>query len=213
MQIKQRIFGADRPNYHHGRLKDALIEAARALVAERGPAGFTLAEAAKRVGVTGAAPYRHFSDRQALMDELAIRGFTLFDEHQRQAWQNGKPDAMTAFRRLGAAYLAFSRAEPGFYGAMFDTREARQAHLAPVAIASFETLLMATVAVLAQFGAPAGGAAQLASEIWALSHGVAMLSRNGFLEAARQGCDPATIQENGVAGLIETAIRRAKATA
>ena len=110
MEIKRRIFGADRPSYHHGRLKDALIEAARELVAERGPAGFTLADAAKRVGVTGAAPYRHFADRQALMQELALRGFALFDERQRAAWQNGRPDAVTAFRRMGASYLSFAKA-------------------------------------------------------------------------------------------------------
>lgn len=207
MQIKRRFFGADRPNYHHGNLKDALIDAARELVAERGPAGFTLAEAAKRVGVTGAAPYRHFADRAALMKELATRGFALFDAQQKAAWQDGKPDAVTAFRRMGASYLRFCKAEPGLYSAMFGTQQS-PASLA--ANASFETLLMATVAVLAQYGVPAGGAAALASRIWALSHGVAMLSMNQFLTAERLGCDPLEIQDSAVSALFETAIRRAK---
>ena len=210
MEIKRRIFGADRPSYHHGRLKDALIDAARELVAERGPAGFTLAEAAKRVGVTGAAPYRHFADRQALMQELALRGFALFDERQRAAWQNGRPDAVTAFRRMGAAYLAFAKAEPGLYSAMFATQEAQPAGVSPLANISFDTLHMATTAVLAQHGVPAGGAAELASQVWALSHGIAMLARSGFLDASIQGCDPAFLQERAAAALFETAIRRAK---
>src|SRR5579863_8692041 len=94
--------GLGRRGYHHGRLKDALIEAARILIAEHGPSGFTLAEAAKRVGVTGAAPYRHFGDSLA------------------GAWDEGKPDARIALRRMGRAYLAFARAEPGLYSAMFN---------------------------------------------------------------------------------------------
>ena len=68
MDPKQNFFGGGRRGYHHGRLRDALVEAARTLVAERGTAGFTLAEAAKRVGVTAAAPYRHFSDRRQRAD-------------------------------------------------------------------------------------------------------------------------------------------------
>ncbi len=211
MQMKSRFFGPDRPTYHHGRLKEALIDAARELVAERGPSGFTLAEAAKRVGVTGAAPYRHFADRSALMNELALRGFALFDGEQRQAWGDGKPDAVTAFRRMGRSYLTFARAEPGLYAAMFSAREVAQTGtVSPVADAAFETLLMAVVAVLAHYGVAAGGAADLASEIWAMSHGVAMLTMNGFLVASRQGCDPALIQDRGVSSLIEMAIRRAK---
>ena len=207
MHIKHRIFGADRPNYHHGNLKDALIDAARELVAERGPAGFTLAEAAKRVGVTGAAPYRHFADRAALMEELALRGFAMFDAAQKAAWQNGQPDAVTAFRRMGAAYLGFCKTEPALYAAMFGTQQPQDS---PAANASFETLLMATVAVLAQYDVPAGGAAALASRIWALSHGVAMLAMNKFLTPERLGCDPAQIQDSAVSGLIEIAVRRAR---
>ena len=96
------FFGGERRGYHHGRLKQALVEAARTLVAERGPAGFTLAEAAKLVGVTSAAPYRHFSDRTALMGELARLGFELFAERLSQAWDDAQPDPVAAMLRMGA---------------------------------------------------------------------------------------------------------------
>src|SRR5215216_2355124 len=86
-----------RRGYHHGNLKEALVAAACRLIAERGPAGFTLSEAARLAGVSAAAPYRHFNDRDALIAEVAMRGFA----------------------RMGEAYLGFAREEPGFYGAMF----------------------------------------------------------------------------------------------
>ena len=85
-----RLGGKGR-GYHHGRLRQALLAAARALISERGPAGFTLAEAAKRVGVTGAAPYRHFADRNALVTALAQQGFENFNEQLGRAWDNGRP--------------------------------------------------------------------------------------------------------------------------
>ena len=53
--------------YHHGNLKEALIDAALELIAQKGPAGFTFAEAARWAGVSPAAPYRHFRDRDELM--------------------------------------------------------------------------------------------------------------------------------------------------
>ncbi|PJI53873.1 TetR family transcriptional regulator, partial [Methylobacterium radiotolerans] len=65
----------DRRSYHHGNLKEALLEAARRFIAERGIGGFTLVDAARLVGVTPAALYRHFRGREALLEELAGRGF------------------------------------------------------------------------------------------------------------------------------------------
>lgn len=202
------ISDAPRQSYHHGRLKDALIEAARELVAERGPAGFTLAEAAKRVGVTGAAPYRHFADRQALLAELSMRGFAQFGAELRQAYDGGRPDPATAFRRMGAAYLRFAQSEPGLYSAMFGPGGADPAPGAD----AFDILREATAAVLRSRGAERADAAALARQIWALSHGVATLAISGHFSSARQS-DPAALQQAGAAGLIETAARRASAPA
>ena len=210
MQIKRPFFGGERATYHHGSLKDALIEAARQLVAERGPSGFTLAEAAKRVGVTGAAPYRHFADRQALLRELALRGFAKFGAVLREAWRAGQPDATTAMRRMGRAYQVFSRDEPGLYSAMFGNVAAPENFGADdVATQTFEMLVTATAAVLAQHGTLVPARA-LAYEIWALSHGIAMLGVCGFLSAGHAGCDPDAILHSATASLIEMAIRRGK---
>src|SRR6201984_24750 len=105
--------------YHHGNLKEALLQAALGLIAEKGPAGFTFADAARSAGVSPAAPYRHFRDRDELLASVALRGFGQFETALTQAWDNGRPQPFTAFERLGRAYLAFARTEPAYYSAMF----------------------------------------------------------------------------------------------
>ena len=107
--------------YHHGNLKEALLQAALGLIAEKGPAGFTFADAARTAGVSAAAPYRHFRDRDDLLANIAQRGFEQFEQTLAQAWDDGRPNTVTAFERLGKAYLAFARNEPAFYSAMFES--------------------------------------------------------------------------------------------
>jgi AcrR family transcriptional regulator len=200
--------GPERRGYHHGGLKDALVEAARALMAEHGPAGFTLAEAAKRVGVTTGAPYRHFADRRDLMGELARRGFDLFAERLAGAWDDGRPDARAAFMRMGRAYLRFAAAEPGLYAAMFDSAKTLRSPAAfAVANKAFDGLSRAAAGVLAAAGGNPREVRRLALEIWALAHGTAMLMLAGHIDAAR-GDDPAAILDRGAEALIETALRR-----
>ncbi len=110
-----------RRSYHHGNLREALIEAALDLIAEKGPAGFTFAEAARQAGVSPAAPYRHFRDRDALMADVARRGFERFEQQLAAAWDEGRPNLREAFERLGKAYLGFARTEPAYYSAMFES--------------------------------------------------------------------------------------------
>ena len=207
--FKNAFLGAQRRGYHHGRLKDALIEAARSLIAERGTAGFTLADAARLAGVTAAAPYRHFPDRNALMAELARRGFEMFGQRLAGAWNNGQPDPVAALKRMGSAYLAFAREEPGLYGAMFNNVGPLAAPEAGAAADKALALLrIACDSVLRQRGGDEHNGLALTFEIWSLSHGVAMLALAGHLNPANSGCDPTPILESGVASLIEMAARR-----
>src|ERR1700746_1508362 len=106
--------------YHHGNLKEALMRAALDLIAEKGPGGFTFAEAARWAGVSPAAPYRHFRDRDELLANVALRGFEQFEAALTRAWDDGRPEAFAALDRLGKAYLAFARSEPAYYSAMFE---------------------------------------------------------------------------------------------
>src|SRR6204780_3890601 len=93
--------------YHHGNLKEALLQAALRPIAGEGPAGFTFADAARLAGVSPAAPYRHFRDRDELLSSIAQRGFEQFEAVLTKAWDDGRPDTVTAFERVGKAYLGF----------------------------------------------------------------------------------------------------------
>jgi AcrR family transcriptional regulator len=109
----------DEPRgYHHGNLRKALIRAALELIAKKGAAGFTFAEAARSAGVSPAAPYRHFRDREELLASVALRGFEQFEAAL--AWDEGRPNPFNALHRLGRAYLEFARTQPAFYSAMFE---------------------------------------------------------------------------------------------
>ena len=113
--------GGDGPRgYHHGNLKEALVRAALELIAEKGPAGFTFADAARWAGVSPAAPYRHFRDRDELLADVARRGFEQFANALAKAWDEGRPDVMSAFDRLGKTYLDYAKRQPAYYSAMFE---------------------------------------------------------------------------------------------
>ncbi|MAN98128.1 MAG: TetR family transcriptional regulator, partial [Roseovarius sp.] len=102
-----------KQGYHHGNLRQALVEATLALIAEKGPQGFTMAEAAKLAGVSTAAPYRHFSGREALIAEAARQGFEIFVSRMEAAFNDARPNPLTAFMATGRAYLAFARSNAG----------------------------------------------------------------------------------------------------
>jgi len=164
--------------YHHGNLREALVQAALDLIAEKGPTGFTFAEAARSAGVSPAAPYRHFRDRDELLADIARRGFDLFADALDKAWDDGRPNTQTAFERLGHAYLGFARAEPALYSAMFesglsiaDTPELREAGDRGYAV--LRKASEALVATLPAKGRPP--ASMVSFHVWSLSHGIASL--------------------------------------
>jgi AcrR family transcriptional regulator len=195
--------------YHHGALKEALVDAALELIAEGGPANLSLSEAAKRVGVTAAACYRHFASRDDLMNEAARRGFLAFGDRIEKAWDEGRPDAATAMWRMSAGYLAFARDEPGLYSAMFGSVATLSSPAsADAADHALEILWRSVVAFLQQRGVPAQGARKLALQVWALAHGVAMLSISGHLDSAK-GLDPEPVLDGAIRNLMESAVNRA----
>ncbi len=167
-----------RAGYHHGNLKEALIEAALALIAEHGPLGFTFAEAARQAGVSPAAPYRHFRDREQLLADIAQQGFGHFETALRLAWNGGAPDAMTAFCSIGRAYLDFARTQPGYYAAMFESGIALNAtpELHEVSDRAFAILRNAAEVVTANLTpGQRPPALMVALHVWSLSHGIASL--------------------------------------
>ena len=165
--------------YHHGNLREALLEAALDLIRQKGAAGFTFADAARMAGVSPAAPYRHFRDRDELLSSIAQRGFEQFEAALGQAWDDGRPDTVTAFERVGKAYLSFAREQPAYYSAMFES--AIPIDTDPILMATSErafAIIRAAaerLAALAPPGVPRPPALMMALHIWSMSHGVASL--------------------------------------
>ncbi len=168
--------------YHHGNLREALIQAALDLISSKGPAGFTFAEAARQAGVSPAAPYRHYRDRDALLADVALRGFRQFATELEAAWGDGRPHPRAALDRMGHAYLGFARREPALYAAMFEAGLVIGAYpeLVAASDAAFLALRRACEAVAATL--PAGTrppALMMALHIWSLCHGIASLFARG----------------------------------
>jgi AcrR family transcriptional regulator len=187
--------------YHHGNLKEALIRAALELIAQKGPAGFTFAEAARWAGVSPAAPYRHFRDRDDLMADVARRGFDQFEAVLARAWDNGRPDLLTAFDRIGKAYLHFARTEPAYYSAMFEAGIAPDSspELREAGERAFAVLRTATehlVATMPAHNRPP--VLMMALHIWALSHGIASLFGRGDAARRAQPMSPEELLEAAV---------------
>jgi AcrR family transcriptional regulator len=174
--------GCGRRGYHHGHLRQALLDVAERLILDKGPAGFTLVEAATRAGVSPAAPYRHFRNREALLAEVARAGFERFADRLEQAWDGGRPDAVAAFRRMGAVYLDFARFDRASYVAMFEADIGADAppQLKEVSERAFALLTRAAAALGGHMpdGSPAD-AQMMGAHIWALSHGIATLFGSG----------------------------------
>jgi AcrR family transcriptional regulator len=169
--------GRGRDSYHHGNLREALVETALRLIAERGPAGFAFAELARAAGVSPAAPYRHFADRNALLTEVARRGYEQFTATLERAWNGGRPDAVAALEACGRAYLEFARAEPAAYAVMFESGVAVDGDPA-LRVASeraFGVLRTAADAVCAGMTENRPPALMVALHIWAMAHGIASL--------------------------------------
>jgi len=168
--------------YHHGNLKQALVDAALRLIEEKGPTGFTLSEAAKNAGVTPAAVYRHFEGREDLIAECARQGHEIFAELMAFAFNDGKPTALAAFEATGRAYLAFARKHPGHYMAMFESGTSANAtpDLAAAAAKSRKVLETAAEA-LSEHIPPEKRPppSMFSAHIWAMSHGVVELFARG----------------------------------
>lgn len=168
--------------YHHGNLRQALVDACLSLIEEKGPTGFTLSEAAREAGVTPAAVYRHFEGRDDLIAEAALQGYEIFGELMEFAYDKGQPSALAAFEAVGRAYLAFARRHPGHYVAMFESgisiQRTPELHAcARRAMGVFELAAEELSQHIPEDRRPPPQ--MFSAHIWALSHGVVELFARG----------------------------------
>ena len=186
--------------YHHGNLRQALVEAALELIEEKGPTGFTLSEAAKQAGVTPAAVYRHFEGRDDLIAEAARQGYEIFADLMEYAYDSGQPSDLASFEATGRAYLAFARRHPGHYVAMFESGISvnRTPELAAVA-GRASAVLEKSADKLSEHIAPdrRPPPQMVSAHIWAMSHGVVELFARGN-PGTKSPFSPEDLLESGI---------------
>ncbi|MEM7212344.1 MAG: TetR/AcrR family transcriptional regulator [Pseudomonadota bacterium] len=165
-----------RRGYHHGNLRQALVKAVLGLIADKGPNGFTFSEAARAAGVSPAAPYRHFKDRDALLDEVARTGFDLFADHLERAYDAGGPSPVRAFEAVTAAYLEFARTEQAYFVAMFHADTPLSPDAPRAGERAFDVLRRACEGLVRHLPAHERPPIHMmAYHVWSMCHGIAEL--------------------------------------
>lgn len=177
--------------YHHGNLRQTILEVALKILARDGASGLSLRDLARVVGVSPAAPYRHFDSRAALLEALAVTGFQRFAGAMNDVTQSNPPDPLAA---MGKTYVLFALENANLFRLMFspDLKKEARPGLKMAADAAFDTLRQAV-----------GGDGQMsrikALSAWAKVHGLAVLLLDGQI-AIRAGED----MEALIAEIIES---------
>jgi AcrR family transcriptional regulator len=166
-----------RKPYHHGHLREVLLQAAIQLIAEVGPAGFTLREVARRAGVSHNAPYRHFPDREGLLAAVAAQGFRELTQAMVEAAQQ-ESKAVGQLKCAGLAYVEFALRRPEHFTVMFDSPVARRKSpdYADAAEEAFRTLVSLVKNGQVEKQLPAGDLGQFTLLAWSMVHGIAKLA-------------------------------------
>ena len=178
--------------YHHGDLRQTVIDTAMAMLNEGGGWQFTLREIARRAGVSHAAPYKHFPDKAALLGEIVLIGFDRLRAALTAAQVGLSDDLSRMFTSTSQAYLDFGRDNPALYRLMFGGEIGKMAnvHLDKRALGAFEVLID-----LLERGQAAGLLRKRpvrgqAAACWSQLHGLTMLMLDGLLLPEKVGDDP-----------------------
>jgi AcrR family transcriptional regulator len=198
---------ARRGRYHHGDLRDALVETAIVLLGERGPAAFSMAEASRRLGVAPSAPYRHFADRDALLAAVAVRAAGLLCERLGQVTASGSPRQRLA--AAAEAYVRFADEQRALFQALSGSRLDMDRHPEVARAAEpIGALFLSAAAEVA--GGDQAAAARLVSAIVATAHGHATLMLDGTFGSGQEAARAAA-RHAAAAALALIAGRRALA--
>jgi AcrR family transcriptional regulator len=169
-------------SYHHGNLKQALLEASLDLIRKAGPGAFTLREVARRAGVSHNAPYRHFRDKEELLAALAAEGFDRLTAAMTKAAESAS-GALDRFRMSGRGYVEFALRHPQHFAVMFEVPWRFESYPETQAAGerAFGTLVRYVEACQAEGALPPGDAKPFALLAWSMVHGVAKLAIGGRL--------------------------------
>lgn len=163
--------------YHHGDLRAQLIAAVRELVEVHGPDGFSVAEAARRAGVSSAAPYKHFKDRHEILRGVVSEAMDRLRAAMEAGAAANSHGSIEAVAAVGQAYVGFARREPGVFRLVFSLTEGHEN--APDLLAKGEGCFGVVIqAVAACLGLPPGNpeVQRRAYMLWSFVHGHSFLT-------------------------------------
>lgn len=173
-------------HYHHGNLQQALIDAAVALIQQGGQESLSLRAVARKIGVSTAAPYRHFSSKEALLAVVAEQGYRMLSQSIREATAASGADPLAILREGGVGYVRFATTYPAHYSVMFSPGLVRKSHYPELAEAAAESLGLLISHIR---GAQAAGLIdardprELALAAWAGVHGLSTLISSAQVRA------------------------------
>ena len=164
--------------YHHGNLKEALVSAGLAILSEKGIEGLSLRNVAKKVGVSHAAPYNHFPNKQALLAAMSTAGHEQLHQAMSGAFENAKRTSADTLAEVVWAYLQFALVDPGRFKLMFSgALEEERDHPAFLEVSRKNISLLEEIIIYCQNKGEVaeGRVATIAIRLWSLAHGFTYL--------------------------------------
>ena len=191
--------------YHHGNLRDALIIAAAQLIEEHASVDFAIVDAARRAGVSNAAPYRHFKDKHALLEAVSELGFLGLTETARGAAETFAPGSERRIIALGKAYIAFVMQHQAFYDLMWGDMSLRGIESSDMGIktSGFYVLVDAVHQWCDAKNPGNFNALELSVKLWAMAHGLACLAMNRQLDRFLPEVDINSLLESSTLTFLE----------
>lgn len=191
--------------YHHGNLRDTLIIAAAELIEENASVDFAMIDAARRAGVSSAAPYRHFKDRDALLEAVSEVAFLGLTEAVHAMSENTAPGSEKSIIAIGKSYIKFVTDHPQFYDLMWGDMGMRalESQDRDLKTSGFYILVDSVSQWCDSIGLSDYNALELAVKLWAIAHGLACLVMNQHLENFLPEVDVYTLLESSTRTFLQ----------
>ena len=202
----------NRCQYHHGDLRNALIIAAAELIERDGSLDFSMGEAAAHTGVSAAAPYRHFANKEELLRAVRDLAFLGLDHAAMETFETHEEGSLEGILALGHTYLAFAREKRAFFSLMWEDRgdSAERRLEAQSKYGGFRVLVTMVQTFCEKQGSGDIDALYFATQIWSLAHGIATLEANQMLDLFDASIQPEHLLDAGartmLAGILSQSV-------
>jgi AcrR family transcriptional regulator len=179
-----------KKSFHHGDLRETLIAATHQLLIEQRPDGFTLADACRRAGVTTAAPYKHFRDKQEILEEIILRGFEELTATNAKAFAEGGAGTVEGVTAMGISYLEFAVSQPAIFRVMFGPKSGIR-KMKQISEAGNQCLnhVVDSIAACSRERGHWDDAEEIALRLWTFVHGASALELDGDYGRVAPGLD------------------------